>query len=298
MELPSKERRTVSTIDKKTIWLYGSPFSGKTYLANQFPDPIMLNTDGNIKFIDAPYIAIKDNVTMEGRITKRQLAWDVFTDTVFELEKKQNDFKTIVVDLLEDLHEHCRLYIYDRENIEHESDNSFKYYDVVKTEYLKTIRRLVNLDYENIILISHEDSTKDLTKKSGDKITRIAPNINEKIANKVAGMVDVVCRVIAEDDKRTLSFKTSEVIFGGGRLNVRSNEIPCEFDELMKVYDEANMNKKRVSKVKESIKVETATNEPDNIETSEIKTRTSKSPEITTEAKNEEPVRRRRTRNE
>ena len=114
MLLPKNERRSVGKIEKKVVWLYGSPFSGKTFLANQFPDPIMLNTDGNIKFVDAPFIAIKDVVTVEGRITKKTLAWAIFKDAILELEKKQNDFKTIVVDLLEDAYEHCRLYMYDQ----------------------------------------------------------------------------------------------------------------------------------------------------------------------------------------
>ena len=240
MILPKNERRSIESINKKVIWLYGAPFSGKTHLANQFPDPLMLNTDGNIRFIDAPYIPIKDVVTVEGRMTKRTLAWEVFKDAITELEKKQNDFKTIVVDLLEDTYEYCRLYMYQQLGITHESDDSFRAWDKVRTEFLSTLKRLMNLDYENIILISHEDTSKDITKKGGDKITSIKPNINDKCANKVAGMVDIVARVIADGDIRTLSFKTNEVIFGGGRLNVKSNEIPLDYNALMKVYQEAN----------------------------------------------------------
>ena len=115
MLLPKNERRNLNATKKKVVWLYGAPFSGKTFFANQFPDPLMLNTDGNIKFVDAPYIAIRDTVTVEGRLTKRYLAWEVFADAVAELEKKQNDFKTIVVDLLEDTYEACRVYICDRQ---------------------------------------------------------------------------------------------------------------------------------------------------------------------------------------
>lgn len=248
MLLPSNERRNIETIEKKVAWFYGAPFSGKTYLANQFPDPLMLNTDGNIKFVDAPYISIKDKVVVEGRQTKRTLAWEVFKEVISELEKKQNEFKTLVVDLLEDAYEHCRIFIYDREVITHESDNSFKYYDVVRTEFLSTLKRLMNLDYENIILISHEDTSKDITKKSGDKITSIKPNLTEKVANKVAGMVDIVARVVANGDERTLSFKTNEVIFGGGRLTVSEKIIPLDYDQFMQVYAEANANKNKISK--------------------------------------------------
>ena len=47
--LPDNKKRDISKITKKTIWIYGSPTTGKTYFANSFPDPLMLNTDGNIK---------------------------------------------------------------------------------------------------------------------------------------------------------------------------------------------------------------------------------------------------------
>jgi len=240
MLLPKNERRNLNATKKKVVWLYGAPFSGKTFFANQFPDPLMLNTDGNIKFVDAPYIAIRDTVTVEGRITKRKLAYEVFMDAVAELEKKQNDFRTIVVDLLEDVYESCRVYICDRQGWKHESDDSFRAWDMVRSEFLNTLKRLVNLDYENIILISHEDRSRDLTRKGGDKISSIKPNLQDKVANKVAGMVDLVARIVADDDERVLSFKTSEVIFGGGRLTVRDKEIPLTYDAFCEVYEEAN----------------------------------------------------------
>ena len=240
MLLPKNERRNIEKVQKKTIWLYGAPFSGKTTFANQFPDPLMLNTDGNIKFVDAPYIHIGDKVETVGRMTKRTLGWQIFKDVIDELEKKENSFKTIVVDLLEDTYEMCRLYMYDQMGITHESDDSFRAWDKVRTEFLSNIRRLMNLDYENIILISHEDTTKDVTKKTGDKITAIKPNIQEKTANKVAGMVDIVARIVADDNDRVLSFKANEMVFGGGRLLTKIDEIPLNYEKFCEVYQEAN----------------------------------------------------------
>ena len=240
MLLPKNERRNIEAIEKKVVWLYGSPFTGKTFFANKFPDPLMLNTDGNIKFVDAPYISIKDKIEMQGRMTKKTLAWDIFKDVISELEKKDNDFKTIIVDLLEDAYEYCRLWMYDKMGITHESDDSFRAWDKVRTEFLSTLKRLMALDYENIILISHEDTSKDIAKKGGDKITAIKPNLADKVANKVAGMVDIVARVVADGDIRVLSFKTNEVIFGGGRLTTKTKEIALDYGEFLNVYDEAN----------------------------------------------------------
>ena len=242
MKLPENKRRNIEAVEKRVLWIYGVPFCGKTTFANAFPDPLMLNTDGNIKFVDAPYIRIKDEVKVEGRQTKRTLAWELFKDTISELEKKENSFRTIIVDLLEDLYEHCRLYMYQHMGITHESDDSLRAWDKVRGEFLNTLKRLMNLDYENIILISHEDTSKDITRKGGDKITAIKPNLQEKVANKVAGMVDVVARIVADGDARTFSFKSNEVIFGGGRLKVNAKDIPLDVDALFAVYDEANKN--------------------------------------------------------
>ena len=286
MLLPSTERRQVGKTTKRKLWIYGSAFSGKTTFVDSAPNPLNLNTDGNIQFVTMPFIPIKD--TYEGRI--KVLAWKNFKDAITELEKGGNDFKTIVVDLLEDTYEQCRLYMYDQMGITHESDDSFKAWDKVRTEFLSTIRRLMNLDYENIILISHEDMSKDITKKGGDKITAIKPNLQEKVANKIAGMVDIVARVVVEDDDtRILSFKSTEMIFGGGRLkNISKTQIPLDWNALMEVYDEANAGKKvvkaeePVQKASEEVKEEEPVEEAPSEETAPVE--------------EEKPSRTRRTR--
>lgn len=266
MNLPSSERRNISTTNKRKIWIYGAAFSGKTTMLDDAPNPLNLNTDGNIQFVTMPYVSIKDEVTLNGRMTNRKFAWEVFKDTIAELEKKQNDFKTIIIDLLEDTREMCRIYMYDNLGIQHESDSGFgKGWDIIKTEYLSTMRRFFNLDYENLIVVSHEDISKDITKKNGQNITRIAPNIQDAIANKIAGMVDIVARVVVEDDdSRTLNFKQNEVIFGGGRLKgISQTTIPLSWDALMDVYDQANQSAEATQKP-ERRKVSNSTPDAEN----------------------------------
>jgi hypothetical protein len=238
--LPKNERIPVGSTQYMKGWIYGPPFSGKTTFLDNAPDPLNLNTDGNTKYVTMQRVRIRDEVTTEGRITKRKFAWAVLKEMIDELEKG-SEFKTILVDLVEDTREMCRLYMYDKMDITHESDGGFgKGWDMIKTEYLSTMRRLLQLDY-NIFLVSHEDISKDITKKSGERVTRIAPNIQEAVANKLAGMVDFVARVVVEDDdSRWLSFKTNEVVFGGGRLKIDAEKIPLDWDELMKVYAKAN----------------------------------------------------------
>lgn len=299
MNLPENVRREAESVTKRKLWIYGQPFSGKTTIADRFPDPLMINSDGNVKYVTAPYVLITDRVETSGRMSRTTLAWEVFKETVEELAKKQNTFKTIVVDLLEDMYDHCRKYVYAQLGISHESDGGYgKGWDMVKTEFLSTIKKLVNLDYENIILISQETTSEDITKRSGDRITAIKPNIPDKTALKVAGMVDVVMRAVVIDGEYKLTFKTDEVEFGGGRIRLEGKEIPNDYDALMTLLTETE---KRVPKKREMTKTETSTEEPKRTE--EPKTETVASVEdvpVQEEPKTEgrKPRRTRRTRNE
>lgn len=286
--LPKNEKRVVNKSSRVKIWLYGAPFSGKTTLADQFPDVLMLNTDGNTNSFTAPVVEIKE------RVEGRQIidTWTVFNETINELQKG-SEFKTIVIDLVEDTFEACRRYCYKKLGIEHESDSGFgKGYDVVRTEFLTTMKRLLTLDY-NIVLISHEDMSKDITKKSGDKVTSIRPNIQDKLANKLAGMVDIVARVVADGNNRTLNFKSDDVIFGGGRLKLTKTQIPLSYNALMSVYGSE-------TKTEEPVKQDVATIEAEEIARLEAEAYESEGGEIPKEVQAEEveqPVRRtRRTR--
>lgn len=149
--------------------------------------------------------------------------------------------------------------------------------------------------------------SKDITKKSGDKITAIKPNINDKVASKVAGMVDIVARVVVEDDgSRTLNFKSNEVVFGGGRLkNVKTTTIPLDWDELVNVYNEANNffeSKAEDIQNKESRTTEEETKKTDTFEpvkeerSAEAKSEAVEEPTVQEAEVVEKPVRKRRTR--
>lgn len=221
---------------RKKIWIYGQPFSGKTTLACGAPKHFVLSTDGNAEYLTDSFKLIADEVKVEGRMTKRTFAWEVFKQEIEKLERKDKDYQTIILDLAEDTYEMCRLYMYDKLKITHESDDSFRAWDKVRTEYLSTMRRLMSLDYD-IVLLSHEDTSKDITKKSGENITAIKPNMVDKVALKLAGMVAFVGRAVCDNGRYQLQIKTDEVIFGGGRLGVSNVTVPLQWDEVEKLFD-------------------------------------------------------------
>ena len=226
----------------KKVWVYGAPFSGKTTFATGATDHYVLSTDGNAQYVTDNYKLITDEVSVNGRITTRKLAWEVFKEELDKLEAGSK-YKTIIVDLIEDTYEMARLYMYKKLGITHESDDSFRAWDKTRTEYLSTIRRLMNLPYD-IILISHEDTSKDITKKSGENITAIKPNVTDKVSNKIAGMVALVGRSVCDNGVYTLQIKTDEVTFGGGRLGINNVVIPLAWDEVIKLFEKKEGSKK------------------------------------------------------
>lgn len=234
MILPSNKRREKKIDKNPDLWIYAQSYVGKSTFVDQYDDLLFLNTDGNTDNTTAPVIPIANKVWYEGRIPKKQFAWEIFLEVVTELEKKENDYKRVCIDLVEDLYEHCRLYVYDKYGWEHESDGGYgKGYDLVKTEFLSNMKRLKALGYQ-IIYISKE-VTNEITLKNGNKVTTYKPNIGDKVANVLAGTVDLTVRAYMKGEDRFIQLAKDENVFGGGRFNFKVKT--CKLD--MKEFTEA-----------------------------------------------------------
>lgn len=242
MFIPKIEPRTTRATMKKILWFYGAPTSGKTTLADQFPNPIMLNTDGN-RIVDGKgdVIAIKDEISKTGNAVKVTHAWDIFKNAIEWLETKPGNYRTVVVDLFEDTRRFCRKALYKKLNIEHEHDAGFgKGYDMVETELMSTWMRLLNLDYEYIILISHEDLSTNINTTAGAQITYIAPKLPNKLATTVWGRVTATGRVINNGKRRYISFDTDGASFGGAHVTLYKKEVPLTYEGVLEAFGISN----------------------------------------------------------
>ena len=259
MALPKNERRERKIDTKPDFWIYADSYVGKSTFVDKFPNVLFLNTDGNTDNTTAPVIRIKDQVTKKGRITERKLAWDVFLDAIHDLETEENDFEAVALDLVEDLRDHCRVYVFDKNGWEHESDGGYgKGWDKVKLEFNNAIKRLKALGYQ-VIYISKEIAT-EITLKGGGKRTTFKPNVDDKTANFLTGTVDLTLRAyVNSDDERFLQLKKQQNVFGGGRYDWQVDTIPLEYDafiEELKAAQEGKEIKKKDKPTRESRKKE------------------------------------------
>ena len=234
--IPKNERVKIDPQSHWRLWLYGESYTGKTFLANKFPNVLMLNTDGNTSEVDAPRLRIANQYEQNGRIINEIPAWVYFKSIVAGLRVDNQGYETIVLDLIEDFYEFCRQYVCKEIlHVSHESDANFKAWDMVRTEFYSVIRDLFSLPY-NFILLSQEDKSRDIMERSGDKFTAVKPNIADKVALKLEGMCTLTARVMMKGkNNRVISFKNSDVIFGGGRIEIPVEEIPCDYAPLIDI---------------------------------------------------------------
>ena len=81
--------------------------------------------------------------------------------------------------------------------------------------------------------------SKDITRKSGDKNTVSRLIFRIKLQPKLLEWL-ILWQGLWLMVTKNSSFKTNEVIFGGGRLSVTNKVIPLDYDEFLKVYEESN----------------------------------------------------------
>ncbi|MBO0450777.1 AAA family ATPase [Candidatus Enterococcus murrayae] len=248
MILPKNERREKKVDTRPDLWIYADSYVGKSTFIDQFDNLLFLNTDGNTDNTTSPVMYINDEVTKTGRITKRKFAWETFLEVVEELEADSQDYEAVALDLYEDIRDHCRNYIMDKYNWEHESDGSFgKGWSMVTKEFQKAIKRLKAIGLQ-IIYISKE-LKKEVTLRGGAVRTTFMPNIDDKTANFTTGTVDLTLRAyVDEEDNHMLQLKKESNVFGGGRYEFLINEVPLEKEAFLEALIDAQKGKTVKSK--------------------------------------------------
>ena len=245
MALPKNEKRELKLDLKPDFWIYADSYVGKSTFVDSFDDVLFINTDGNTDNTTSPVVSVRDHVTRKGRIEETQYGWEDFKNTVTDLGVEENTFQAVAIDLVEDLYELCRTYVFNKNNIEHESDSGFgKGWDLVKKEFVDTMKRLKALKYQ-LIFISKENR-KEIKERSGASYTTFSPNLQEKQSNILSGIVDLTIHAEKDGEKRYINLITDEHTFGGGRFDFKVST--CELDR--KSFEQAlkDAQKDRVAK--------------------------------------------------
>lgn len=260
--LPKNERRPEAVITDPDMWIYADSYVGKSTFVDHFDDVLFINTDGNTQNITSPFIQIADELVTEGRMSRKVLAWSKFREVIDELEKHGNDFRVIALDLVEDLYEHCRFYVFDQLGIKHESDGGYgKGWDMVRTEFLSQMKRLKSLGYR-VIYISKELVT-EITYANGMKVSTFKPNLPDKVANVLAGTVTMTLRAYMDERGHFLQLRKNENVFGGGRIDFKRDRCDLTVEAFNAALLEAQGAKAEPEAKKPAVRAKAKKTEPE-----------------------------------
>lgn len=186
--LPEQKEYKRKMSNKIDALIYGETGSGKTTFAGSFPKALLISTDGNYKNLKIPAIDVEIN--MFEKIAGKDIpihGWAYILKIILEL-KNNTTYETIIIDLLEDVHEICRDYYLKKMGIVHESDNNYgKAWSIVKSQFRSFIA-MVKLLPKNIVFISRSIEKIDFHTKEPDVI----PNISTKVFESISAYFDLV----------------------------------------------------------------------------------------------------------
>lgn len=183
--LPKNEpQKTVDIPHNFFIW--GATMSGKSYLAEHFPAPLFLNTDGNALENSAPSIQIR-NVKGPNRTLKQDVIKQL-DEIILALMNGQHGYKTIVVDVIDDLVVMLEQAISARNKVETLADVPYgRGYSMFNTLFQEFILELKALDM-NVVYISRIAEVSDGV---GTETVEV-PSLKTKYYNVVNGNSDLV----------------------------------------------------------------------------------------------------------
>lgn len=188
----------VATLKPKSqphnFFIWGETMSGKSYFSSYFPNPLVLNTDGNSEQGQAPSIQIRNIRDANGKLQQSAIQQldDIVTALQVENPKRppKDQFQTIVIDVIDDICVMIEQAICLEADVQALSDIPYgKGYSVFYSKLQQFVMDLKALPM-NVIYISREISTTD----ENTGITTYRQSLKDKYYNMVNGNCDLVIR--------------------------------------------------------------------------------------------------------
>lgn len=222
------------TTDKSTYLIYGKPGSGKTHTLNFLPGKTLyVNVDKSER-------PLKGNPNIDILNFNSHEAWSEWGDLMKWLEgNKQtlNNYDTIVIDNLSELFRSMLA------NLGRSGKNNrvpeMSHYQRVDFFTIDSLRFLQSLG-KRLVFLAWE-TNYDFYTPAGQQITQSVPDIRKTIRDNVAGLCQVVARLIVnkESGKRGFILMPTNNVFAKNQLDDREH---CLQDELFNVGGEVVNN--------------------------------------------------------
>ncbi|MFW5458163.1 AAA family ATPase [Streptococcus hyovaginalis] len=196
----------------RNYFIYGETMSGKSYLANEFPNPIILNTDGNATANAVPSIQLTNVKDKTGKITTSII--EQLSEILLALQTQDHTYETVVVDVIDDVIDMMRIAVANQFDVKSLSEipygKGYDYFNQAITELVLDLKALPM----NVIYISRQVSEYD----DNGNATKEKPSLKDKYVNLINGNSDLMIQTkkvgttyLRRVDRKRKTYKTEGV---------------------------------------------------------------------------------------
>jgi DNA polymerase III delta prime subunit len=232
MKLPTEKTKPSEDPMAYSILLYGPTKVGKTTFASHAENALFLATEPGLNALAVFSVGITN--------------WAEMLSACAEVAGGKHDFKTIVVDTVDNAYSFCADHVCKENGWSHPSEGAYgRGFAAVNNEFRRVLLKLAQLPY-GLLLISHSQE-KEIETKTG-KYSRITTTLPEGARKIVIGLMDLVllCEVSAVRGetgeysyKRIIKTKPTPEYDAGDRTGRLPEEIPLDYDEFAKSFAKA-----------------------------------------------------------
>ena len=230
--LPKNERKVAKETPRNFV-IFGGTMHGKTYFADEFPNPLNLNTDGNAEMIETPSLNIANKRNAKGEIVKS--ASEYLSEIILELETTNHTFETVVIDVIDDIITMFEQEIIEEHGVKSVGDISWgKGHQMLEMMVRVFVMRLKELSMKkqiNVLYLSR------LTIVEENDVEQYLPSLKLKWLNIVNGNSDytILCRKIGKKYIRKVESKRKNYT----RDKVEDERIAKLLDTVIGAYEKS-----------------------------------------------------------
>lgn len=231
IQLPTEKSEPKNDIRDFTTLLYGMPKIGKSTFCANADGALFLATEAGLNNLSVYQIPIA--------------TWPEFLQACQLIAAGEHQYRTIIIDTIDNLWKMCVAHILTKNNLQHESDLNYgKGYDLIKKPFTTALTALSLLPY-GLIMISHAQE-KDVKTKTGTQHL-IQPTIPNSARGIIMPMVDIILYAELEEQHdndgvitgydRVIRTKPTTIYEAGDRTGRLPGTLPLDYTAFVAAFN-------------------------------------------------------------
>lgn len=176
MDLPTEKTRPKTDASSATTLIYGHPKIGKSTFCSKAPSSLFLATEPGLNHLEVFQLSVT--------------SWEEMLEALGAVSRGGHDFKTIIIDTVDNAYRYCEEFICRKLGIQHPSDAPYgKGSGSVNAEFTRVLVKLASMPY-GLMLVSHARDRETQTRTG--PVIRTGPTLPDGARKILTGFVDVI----------------------------------------------------------------------------------------------------------